>query len=69
MIGTEQAGLSGRPSGCVSPLELVRLTPLTRLTSGRPEVMVGRIDGAAAVHHRDLAAENIRGKNRVLIAS
>lgn len=59
MIRTAQAGLGGPPSGSIRPLELVRLTPMTKLTSGRPEVMVGLIDGPVAMRHPDLAAENI----------
>ena len=30
------------------------------LTSGRPEVAIGLIDGPVAIDHPDLAGENIR---------
>ena len=43
----------------MDPLDLVKLRPLMKLTSGRPEVMVGLIDGAVAMHHPDLAAANV----------
>lgn len=42
------------------PLDLVKLTPLMELTSGRPDIMLGLIDGPIAMDHPDLAAENIR---------
>lgn len=41
-------------------LDLVNLTPLMELTSGRPEVMVGLIDGPVVMSHPDLENENIR---------
>jgi subtilisin family serine protease len=44
----------------MTPLDLVRLSPLMEVTSGRPEVTVGLIDGPVAIHHPDLAGENIR---------
>ena len=44
----------------MNPLDLVKLTPLVELTTGRPEVTVGLIDGPIAVSNPDLAAENIR---------
>jgi subtilisin family serine protease len=42
------------------PLDLVKLTQLMELTSGRPEVRIGLIDGPVAIDHPDLASENIR---------
>jgi hypothetical protein len=33
------------------PLDLVKLTPLMARTSGRPEVLVGLIDGPVARDH------------------
>jgi subtilisin family serine protease len=44
----------------MNPLELVKLTPLMELTSGRPEILIGLIDGPVAVDHADLARGNIR---------
>ena len=43
-----------------TPLDLVNLTPLMRLTSGSPEIKIGLIDGPVAVHHPELASQNIR---------
>ncbi len=42
------------------PLELVKLTALMKLTSGRPEVKIGLIDGPVAGQHADLAGEHLR---------
>jgi subtilisin family serine protease len=41
-------------------LNLVKLTALMELTSGKPEITVGLIDGPVATNHPDLAGENIR---------
>jgi len=41
-------------------LELVKLTALMELTSGRPEITVGLLDGPVALDHPDLVSENIR---------
>ncbi len=41
-------------------LDLVKLTPLMKLTSGRPEITIGLIDGPLVMNHPDLANENIR---------
>ena len=43
-----------------SPLDVVSLSRLMERTAGRPEVIVGLIDGPVAANHADLAAENIR---------
>jgi subtilisin family serine protease len=43
-----------------SCLDLVGLSPLMARTSGRPEVLIGLIDGPVALDHPDLAAANIR---------
>jgi len=43
-----------------SPLDLVRLPSLMAVTSGRPEVRIGLIDGPVAIGHPDLANENLR---------
>jgi subtilisin family serine protease len=44
----------------MKPLDLVNLTALMERSSGRPEVMVGLIDGPVAINHPDLATEHIR---------
>jgi subtilisin family serine protease len=44
----------------MNPLDLVNLTPLMELTSGRPEVVVGLIDGAVLQKHSELAGASIR---------
>lgn len=44
----------------MNPLDLAKLTPLMKLTSGRPEVVVGLIDGAVLQSHPELAGSNIR---------
>lgn len=49
---------AGRPTA--QPWELVKLGALMARGSGRPEVVVGLIDGPVAVDHPDLASENIR---------
>ena len=41
-------------------LDLVNLTKLMELTSGRPEIMVGLVDGPVLMNHPDLTSENIR---------
>jgi subtilisin family serine protease len=41
-------------------LELVRLTTLMALSSGRPEVQIGLIDGPVVTRHPDLASEHLR---------
>lgn len=41
-------------------LELVQLSPLMEQSSGRPEVLIGLIDGPIAMSHADLNASNIR---------
>ncbi|MGH7792592.1 MAG: peptidase S8, partial [Thermodesulfobacteriota bacterium] len=41
-------------------LDLVKLTPLMELTSGRPEIIVGLIDGPVVMNHIGLSRENIR---------
>src|SRR5438128_11754290 len=41
-------------------LDLVNLAPLMELTSGRPEIVIGLIDGPVVITHPDLAGENVR---------
>jgi subtilisin family serine protease len=40
--------------------DLVRLTPLMRLTSGRTNVTIGLIDGPVAMNHPQLSSDRIR---------
>jgi subtilisin family serine protease len=44
----------------MSPLALVKLTPLMALTSGKVDTKVALIDGPVATDHPDLVSENIR---------
>ena len=44
----------------MGPLELVKLDRLMQLSSGKPEVVIGLIDGPVAVEHSDLAKANVR---------
>ncbi|NJK51813.1 MAG: S8 family serine peptidase [Leptolyngbyaceae cyanobacterium SU_3_3] len=44
----------------MNPLDLTKLAPLMELTSGRPEVVVGLIDGAVLQPHPELLGSNIR---------
>lgn len=44
----------------MTPLALVGLTALVDRTCGRPEVMIGLIDGPVAMHHPALAGPHIR---------
>jgi subtilisin family serine protease len=44
----------------MKPLDLVKLTSLTELTSGRPEIGIGLIDGPVAVKQSDFSAVTIR---------
>lgn len=42
------------------PTDLVGLAPLMKLTSGRPDLVIGLIDGPVVIDHPDLNARNIR---------
>ncbi|HVQ35958.1 MAG TPA: S8 family serine peptidase [Pyrinomonadaceae bacterium] len=44
----------------MTPLDLVGLTPLIDRTAGRPEVIIGLIDGPVEMNHPGLASEHIR---------
>jgi subtilisin family serine protease len=44
----------------MTPLDLVRLTPLIERTSGRPDVTIGLIDGPVAMNHPELTSQHIR---------
>jgi subtilisin family serine protease len=41
-------------------LDLVNVSPLMKLTSGRPEIVIGLVDGPVLIGHADLAGENVR---------
>src|SRR5574338_576938 len=41
-------------------LDLVKLTPLMRRTSGNPEVKIGLIDGPVSTRHPDLSSRRFR---------
>jgi len=58
----EQHSSLPRESGVdsASPLDLVRLTPLMKLTNGRAGVVIALIDGPVATAHADLASASIR---------
>lgn len=43
-----------------NPLDLVNLTPLMELSSGRAETMIALIDGPLATDHKALSSTNIR---------
>ncbi|MCI5188434.1 MAG: peptidase S8 [Candidatus Electrothrix sp. AS4_5] len=44
----------------MTPLDLVKLTPVMEITSGRPEIGIGLIDGPVAPDHPAFAGKNIR---------
>src|SRR5262245_23413512 len=44
----------------MTPLDLVRLTPLIDRTSGRPELTIGLIDGPVVMTHPELANHHVR---------
>jgi subtilisin family serine protease len=49
-----------RETRTLNILDLVSLTPCMELTSGRPEVVIGLVDGPVVIDHPDLAGENVR---------
>jgi hypothetical protein len=44
----------------MNPLDLAGLTALMERTGGRPEVVVGLVDGPIAINHPDLTGDTIR---------
>src|SRR5262245_3500672 len=44
----------------MNPLDVVRLSPLMEHTSGRPEIVIGVLDGPVAMTHPDLLSANVR---------
>src|SRR5918996_3853394 len=53
------AACHGNPE-LMYPLDVVKLTTLMQITRGRPEIVIGLLDGPVAVDHPDLTAEHIR---------
>lgn len=54
-------GLRPLPAqSALSPLDLVKLTPLMRLSDGRAETMIGLIDGPVLTGHPGLAGAKVR---------
>jgi subtilisin family serine protease len=51
---------ASRQYRAANPLDVVRLTPLMDLSSGRPEIMIGLVDGPVDKTHPDLVQERIR---------
>ena len=49
-----------RETRALNVLDLVNLAPLMELTSGRPEIVIGLVDGPVVIGHPDLAGENVR---------
>src|SRR5215467_12598574 len=58
-VGDTEDSRSVHSQKHMTPLDLVNLTTLTAQTSGRPDMLIGLIDGPIAVNHPDLAAGNI----------
>jgi subtilisin family serine protease len=44
----------------MQPLDLIRLAPLMAMTGGRPEIVIGLIDGPVALTHPDIVRQNVR---------
>jgi subtilisin family serine protease len=44
----------------MDPKDVVKLTALMQLTSGRPEIAIGLIDGPVAMGHPELEGQNLR---------
>jgi subtilisin family serine protease len=60
MLHGDFGKLFARFTVAMNPLDLVKLSPLMALTIGRPEVVVGLIDGPIALGHPALEGANIR---------
>ncbi|MGH9445648.1 MAG: S8 family serine peptidase [Terriglobia bacterium] len=44
----------------MGPVDVVNLAPLMNRTAGRPEIIIGLIDGPVLLHHPDLENQHIR---------
>jgi subtilisin family serine protease len=57
------SGIPRRPvrstGNSISPLDLVRLTPLMNRTRGQPQIAIGLVDGPILLTHPDLAGQRI----------
>ena len=61
MVHLTQTSFAATPvSNSKTALDLVNLTPLMDLSSGRTETTIALIDGPVATDHQDLSATNIR---------
>lgn len=61
MVHLTQSSFAASPvSNSKTALDLVNLTPLMELSSGRTETTIALIDGPVATDHQDLSATNIR---------
>jgi subtilisin family serine protease len=47
----------------MASVDLIRLSPLIDRTSGKPDVIIGLIDGPVAMNHPELASQHIREVN------
>jgi hypothetical protein len=56
----DAAYISFGKENLMTPSDLIKLTPLMEITSGRPDVTIGVIDGPVAIGNPDLVHENIR---------
>lgn len=59
-MGNSQYNQAVHGLNSINPLGLVNLTKLMELSNGRPETIIGLIDGPIVINHIDLASENIR---------
>ncbi len=59
-LPSNAAGFSSTPANSRNPLDVVNLTPLRQLSSGRAETKIALIDGPVATDHNDLSGTNIR---------
>lgn len=51
---------SPNSSNSITPLDLLNFVGLMKLSSGKPEIMIGLIDGPVFLNHPNLSNENIR---------
>lgn len=63
MLATPEKAIHGgglQSEGNSSDLNLVGLTPLLEITSGKPEIAIGLIDGPVAIDHPGLTLESLK---------
>jgi subtilisin family serine protease len=63
-----EGGRGETEGGRGDPLELVRLRDVMALSRGRPDLVIGLVDGPIAMDHPDLAAANVRAAAEMPIA-